>query len=231
MPIRPHGRAKVDRFRPSAWAVCDRCGFLYNHRDLRFQLDWAGVRLINKNILVCYRCEDEYQEQLRVFVLPPDPEPQPNPRPERYDVLDNPISPIGTPFGTMTQGGGLSAAFDSNQNKPFALCTATYTSTTNNTVGVNFSSSANAKTCASFTIVAPNNAPFLGSGTTTYTLQGSNAAFGFTTLATGNTAGTIGETITVAITPSGPYQYYQIVLGGDNVTSVASAQLIINQTG
>ena len=232
MAWRPHGRAKVDRTHPQAFGVCDRCGFLYNHRALQFQYEWAGARTANTNLLVCERCLDELQEQLRSFVLPPDPVPIQNPRNERYNVDDNPISPIGKAFGTMTQGGGLQAAFDSNTNKPFAFSAATYTSTTGgNSVGVNFGSSQNSKVAASFTLIAPNNSPFLGSGTTTYSFQGSNLATGFTALSSGNTVGSIGEILTITLNPTTSYQYYQIVLGGDNINSVAVAQFVINQAG
>jgi hypothetical protein len=174
---------------------------------------------------------DTPQEQLRTFHLPADPQPIEHPRVERYRIDNNPMSPIGTPFGTMTQAAGLKAIIDSNTNKPFAFCAATFTSTTSNTVGVNFGSSRDAIVASSFTATAPNNAPFLGSGTTTWSFQGSQAAAGFTTIASGNTLGTIGEVLAVTLNPVTNYQYYQLVLGGDNVHSVAVAQLTISQAG
>ena len=48
----PHGRAKVDASNPRAFGVCDRCGFLYNHKDLRWQYDYRGRSLQNLRILV-----------------------------------------------------------------------------------------------------------------------------------------------------------------------------------
>ena len=36
------GRAHASISRPSAFAVCDRCGNWYNHKDLVWQFDWAG---------------------------------------------------------------------------------------------------------------------------------------------------------------------------------------------
>lgn len=84
MPWRPHGHARVSARSPSAAGVCDRCGFMYNHVDLRWQYDWAGERLFNKRILVCAHCEDEYQEQLRARILTPDPIPIINARPEPF---------------------------------------------------------------------------------------------------------------------------------------------------
>lgn len=229
---RPHGKAQVDRRRPRAFAVCDRCGFLYNRMNLQWQYEWAGPKTVNLNLLVCDPCLDIPQEQLRTFILPADPVPILNPRPERYKLADNPVSPIAKTFGTMTQGAGTNAVIDSNTNKSFAFCAATFTSTLNNTVGVNFSSNNNPIAAASFTLTAPNNAPFLGSGATGYQFQGSNNNVVYTTLSSGTTAGTKGEVLNVVLgNTTTPYQYFQVVLTGDNVHSVAIAQLQINQSG
>lgn len=80
----PHGRAKVDARSPRAFAVCDRCGFLYNHKDLHWQYDFRGRSLANLRILVCDICEDTPQPQLKPRIIPPDPMPIMNARPERY---------------------------------------------------------------------------------------------------------------------------------------------------
>jgi hypothetical protein len=82
--MRPHGRARVDARNPRAFAICDRCGLLYNHIDLEWQFDWAGASLINKRSLVCDDCNDVPQNQLRAIVLPADPMPIQNPRVEPY---------------------------------------------------------------------------------------------------------------------------------------------------
>jgi hypothetical protein len=81
------GRARTSSRAPQAHAICDRCGFRYNHVDLRWQFDWAGASLINKRILVCNTCYDKPQEQLRAIVVPADPVPILNPRIE-YFVQD-----------------------------------------------------------------------------------------------------------------------------------------------
>ena len=78
------GRARTNARAPQAHAICDRCGFRYNHVDLRWQFDWAGASLINKRILVCNRCYDRPQEQLRAIVVPADPVPIQNPRVEYF---------------------------------------------------------------------------------------------------------------------------------------------------
>lgn len=61
---------------PQAGGQCDRCGFWYPIRSLTWQMEYAGVGLWNKRILVCTtgnRCYDIPQEQLRTLILPPDP--------------------------------------------------------------------------------------------------------------------------------------------------------------
>lgn len=74
------GRARTSPSNPRAHAICDRCGFRYNHFQLKWQYDWAGASMINKRILVCDRCYDEPQEQLRAIIIPADPVPIINPR-------------------------------------------------------------------------------------------------------------------------------------------------------
>lgn len=78
--MRPHGRAKVNSRSPEAWATCDNCGFIYNHSELRWQMQWSGNKLVNLKQLVCRRCNDIPQSQLRAIVLPADPMPVMNPR-------------------------------------------------------------------------------------------------------------------------------------------------------
>lgn len=78
------GRARVSARNPRAAAICDRCGFVYNHVNLSWQYDWAGASLINKRILVCDTCNDVPQQQLRAIVVPADPVPIQNPRVQDY---------------------------------------------------------------------------------------------------------------------------------------------------
>ena len=69
------GRARINPTAPQAAGACDRCGFVYSFRDLRWQYDWRGASLVNIRILVCSDCFDEPQEQLRAIVVPADPLP------------------------------------------------------------------------------------------------------------------------------------------------------------
>lgn len=82
--MRPHGRAKVSTRNPQAFAICDNCGFLFNHSQLMWQWEWAGNKLINQRQLVCYRCSDIPNQQLRAIVIPADPIPIQNPRVQNY---------------------------------------------------------------------------------------------------------------------------------------------------
>lgn len=91
--MRPHPRrARTDSSSPEAWATSDRAGWIGNQRDLKWQLEWAGTKLINKRILVY---EDEYDtpnRQLGTLILPPDPVPIMNARPEQYAIDEQPVS-------------------------------------------------------------------------------------------------------------------------------------------
>lgn len=74
------GRARTSSTNPQAHAICDRCGFRYNHVNLRWQYDWRGASMQNIKLLVCNSCMDTPQSQLRAIVVPADPVPITNPR-------------------------------------------------------------------------------------------------------------------------------------------------------
>lgn len=78
------GRARTSAGSPQAHAICDRCGFRFNRVDLSWQEDWAGTSKVNRRLLVCNRCLDKPQEQLRTIRLPADPVPVQNPRPQDF---------------------------------------------------------------------------------------------------------------------------------------------------
>jgi hypothetical protein len=79
------GRARISSKKPQAQAVCDRCGIWYNRVDLHWQTDWRGTSLQNLWLLVCRRCLDIPQEQLRAIQLPADPVPVWQPRVENFE--------------------------------------------------------------------------------------------------------------------------------------------------
>ena len=77
--------ARVDPTNPEAFAQCDRCSFWCNRSKLVWQYEWAGMALYSKGILVCDRCYDTPDEQLRTVILPPDPPPIVNARVPDFD--------------------------------------------------------------------------------------------------------------------------------------------------
>lgn len=83
------GRARTSSSNPQAHAICDRCGFRYNHVDLRWQYDWRGASMMNIQLLVCNDCYDTPQEQLRAIVVPADPVPIQNPRIQNFVSAEN----------------------------------------------------------------------------------------------------------------------------------------------
>jgi hypothetical protein len=84
--VRRHGHARTDPENPQPFAVCDRCGGLYNHIDLTWQKEWNGKTIYNKRYLHCERCLDVPNELNRNLTLPADPPPILNPRPEFYSL-------------------------------------------------------------------------------------------------------------------------------------------------
>lgn len=86
MSISFSGRAVIDPNNPRAVGVCDRCGQLYNLRDLRYQPIIAGSTVLVTRRRVCWKCLDELNPQLQTVRLPPDPLPVSDPRPEFYAV-------------------------------------------------------------------------------------------------------------------------------------------------
>jgi hypothetical protein len=78
----PKGHARLDPQRPQAFAICDRCGFMYRHCDLQWDTQYHGRQIRRTGFLVCASCNDVPNPTLRPIVLPPDPVPILNPRPE-----------------------------------------------------------------------------------------------------------------------------------------------------
>jgi len=82
-------------------------------------------------------------------------------------------------------------------------------------------------TVSVFTAYAPSDQSFLRSGATGWLFQGSNDGTSWTTLSSGTTAGTIGETIS-ATPAGGAYAYHQLALQGDGISHIGVAGLVIS---
>ena len=92
------GHARVATSHPEAFAVCDRCGFWYNHSALRWQFEYRGNKLSNIRLLVCNACMDLPQNQLRPVIIGPDPLPVKDARPENFGYIN-----AGSPPVTVAQ--------------------------------------------------------------------------------------------------------------------------------
>jgi hypothetical protein len=86
MAYRPKGKAFVDPYAPTAFAICSRCGSLYNRDKLDWQYQWYGNKLFNKRVQVCSTCMDKPSQFLRQVILPPDPPAINQPRSEPYSI-------------------------------------------------------------------------------------------------------------------------------------------------
>ena len=121
MSWRPHGRAFTGVSSPTAFAVCDRCGFYYNRTDLRFQYDYVGPRLQNLRLLVCDKCYDDPFIHNIPIVVPPDPVPVMNPRPDVYALaMANPLYIKDDNLETITDTSAapILGTYDGTQNVP-----------------------------------------------------------------------------------------------------------------
>lgn len=93
------GRATIDPTAPEAFGICQRCGNLWNLRELCYQFQWMGPELQNKNIRVCPDCMDIPSEFLRTLILPPDPEPVLNALPMNFILAEQSYRWLGTENG------------------------------------------------------------------------------------------------------------------------------------
>jgi hypothetical protein len=82
------GRTHASTRGPRAAGQCDNCGFVFFHSNLKFQLEWAGNKLINTRQLVCPKCNDVPNQQLRAIIIPADPMPIMNPRVPNWQAAE-----------------------------------------------------------------------------------------------------------------------------------------------
>lgn len=78
-----------------------------NHRNLQWQFEYAGTKLINKRILVYEDELDIPNRQLGTIILPPDPVPIRNARPEQYNIDEWPVSTRYTTNGSIRVVAGV----------------------------------------------------------------------------------------------------------------------------
>lgn len=79
----------IDPENPVSVAICDGCRFEWTRDKLQWQYQWGGTHLYNTHFLVCPRCLDVPQEQLRNPDLTADPLPVRDPRPDIKNDTDD----------------------------------------------------------------------------------------------------------------------------------------------
>lgn len=164
----------------------------------------------------------------------------------------------GSRIGTLVGAGGINSALDGNKAKPSWQSATDLSSTINSSygsyIGINwegevqpnlsFPSSLQSPiithSLSSATITAPTDRGFLALQPTTYVVQWSNTntiLFGaWTTIVSGTTAGTAGESIGVTITStmSNPLsQFHRVAFlgNGSDYVAVAQATFSVNEGG
>jgi hypothetical protein len=81
---------KFDRRDPHGLAICDGCGFLIQHTELREKKDYRGGSVpVGLSLRVCASCDDVPQPYFSRLLLRPDPVPLRNPRPDSNNPETN----------------------------------------------------------------------------------------------------------------------------------------------
>ncbi len=79
-----------DRKSPHGLAICDGCGFMVQHLELREKKDYRGGSVpVGLSLRVCASCDDVPQPYYSRLLLRPDPIPLMNPRPDTQDAVTN----------------------------------------------------------------------------------------------------------------------------------------------
>jgi hypothetical protein len=91
------GRGKKHRTQPDfdaksprGLAICDGCGFMVQHTELRQKKDNRGGSVpVGLSLRVCASCDDVPQPYFSRLLLRADPIPLKNPRPDSQDAQTN----------------------------------------------------------------------------------------------------------------------------------------------
>ena len=75
---------------PHGLAICDGCGFMVQHTELREKKDYRGGSTpVGLSLRVCASCDDVPQPYFGRLLLRADPIPLQNPRPDSQDAQTN----------------------------------------------------------------------------------------------------------------------------------------------
>lgn len=81
---------QFDAKSPQGLAICDGCGFMVQHTELREKKDYRGGTIpVGLSLQVCASCDDAPQPYYSRLLLRPDPVPLRNPRPDSQDAQTN----------------------------------------------------------------------------------------------------------------------------------------------
>lgn len=114
-----YSRARISARNPQSLGRCDRCGFTWNLKELRWQYYWRGTTLENTNFLVCRDCLDVPNENVRTLILPPDPVPVLNPRIEDYVTETTSYIATESLIGWLTEDGNKIITETGNPNNSY----------------------------------------------------------------------------------------------------------------
>ena len=119
---------KVNKHSPSGTGVCDRSGFLFNHKDLKKQMEYRGNRLSWTGFLVAERYLDKPNPQFRPTRAPlDDPKPLQNARfPNDYTGHDNnpvDLKTVKRDLNNFVQNAGFPDVDTGHSNNPVDLKT------------------------------------------------------------------------------------------------------------
>jgi hypothetical protein len=83
-------KPRFDAKDPRGLAICDGCGFIVQHSELREKKDYRGGTVpVGLSLQVCGSCDDVPQPYYRRLLLRPDPVPLRNPRVDTQDTQTN----------------------------------------------------------------------------------------------------------------------------------------------
>jgi hypothetical protein len=83
----------IDPTNPSALGICDDSSFVFNHKDLKKQMDWRGDNFVWTGLMVGKPYLDKPQEQNRPPVVKGDPYAVKNPRVPDFNIVPTPVLP------------------------------------------------------------------------------------------------------------------------------------------
>lgn len=81
---------RADARDPQAAAICDGCGFIVNHPELREKVEYRGGSVpVGTGVWVCASCDDVPNPYFSKLVLAPDPVPVSEPRSPAASSVNN----------------------------------------------------------------------------------------------------------------------------------------------